>query len=115
AGPGRTAVGPLRGRRAGASVGADRYGPVPSPLPYALAAGPAGPSAPSHHLRAAQRRRWGGAVAGTELCGRSALGQPPGPRGVRPRRGQDPFLRSASQGVDGTAPAAGDRSSVAET
>ena len=90
-------------------------GPVPSSFPHGLAAGPTGPSSRSHHLRATHGRRRGGASAGTELCGRSAVGQPPGPRGVRSRRGQDPLLRPASEGADGPAHAQGDRSSLAET
>ena len=73
-------------------LGADRYGPVPSGLPHAVAVGPAGPSSRSHHLRAAHGWRRGGAVAGTELRGRSAMGQPPGPR----RSSISTLARSAS-------------------
>src|SRR5512135_2274067 len=63
---------------------------------------------------AAHGRRRGSAVAGTELCGRYPVDQPPGPRGVRPRRGQAPVLRPASEGADGPANAPGDRSSFTE-
>ena len=81
--------------------------PAAPPLPGAMAVGPAGPPPRSDHLRAADGRRRGGATAGAELRGRSAVAQPPGPRRVRPRRGPDPVLRPAAERTRRPSPCCG--------